>query len=193
MPWTALLKAQTSRPIARAIPKSTSATISQKVKCAMKSEMCESECKSMPEANGENVAATEDNTAGSPEVSDIVASNSMDFPPVDQPHIKRNEDEGETTSESPDLGDTTASNPMENAHYDFALFCGQNDNILYRFCSDSPFKYYCSSKGKIAKTQANDFVIISSNARKLRRVALSFLFLQLSVHMLTGPPTTQPN
>jgi hypothetical protein len=62
----------------------------------MKNEMCESQCKCMPEASGENVAATEDNTVGNPEVSDIVASNSMDFPPVDQPHIKRDKDEGET-------------------------------------------------------------------------------------------------
>jgi hypothetical protein len=75
-----------------------------KVKCAMEIEMCEPQCKCMPEASGENVAATKDTTAGGPEVSDIVAFNSMDFLPVDQPHIKRDEDEGETTPESPDLG-----------------------------------------------------------------------------------------
>lgn len=63
----------------------------------------------MPEASGENVAASEDTTAGSPKASDIVASNSMDFLPVDQPHIKCDEEEGETTSESPDLSDTAAS------------------------------------------------------------------------------------
>jgi hypothetical protein len=79
----------------------------------------------MPETSGEKVAATEDTTAGSPEVGDIIASNSMDFLPVDQPHIKRDEDEGEITSESPDLGDTAASNSTENARHDFALVCGQ--------------------------------------------------------------------
>ena len=119
-----------------------------KVKCAMKSEMCESQCKCMPQASGENVAATEDTTAGSPEVSDIVTSNSMDFLPVDQPHIKRDEGEGETTSESSDLGDTAASNPTENARNDFALVCGQNDNLLHRFCSDSPSNTIAHQKGK---------------------------------------------
>jgi hypothetical protein len=114
----------------------------------MKSEICESQCKCMPEASGENVTASEDTTAGSPEASDIVASNSMDFLPVDQPHIKRDEGEGETTSQSPDLGNTAASNSTENARHELALVCGQNDNLLHRFCSDSPFKYYCSSKGK---------------------------------------------
>jgi hypothetical protein len=147
----------------------------------------------MPEASGEKVAVTKNTTAGSPEVSDIVASNSMDFLPVDQPHIKRDEDEGGTTSESPDLGDTAASNPTENARHDFALVCDQNDNLLHRFCSDSPSKYYCSSKGKIAKTQTNGFVISSAVARKSRGAALSLLFLHLSVQMLTAPPTTQPN
>jgi hypothetical protein len=119
--------------------------------------MCESQCKRMPEVSGEKVAATKDTTAGSPEVSDIVASNSTDFLPVDQPHIKRDDDEGGTTSESADLGDTAASNPTENARHDFALVCDQNDYLLHRFCSDSPSKYYCSSKGKIAKTQTNGF------------------------------------
>ena len=94
----------------------------------------------MPEARGGNVATTEDTTAGSPEVSYIVASNSTDFLPVDQPHIKRDEDEGETTSESPDLGDTAASNPTVNARHDFALVCSQNGNLLYRFCSDLPIQ-----------------------------------------------------
>ena len=41
----------------------------------------------MPEANGENVAATEVDAAGRPEVSDIIASNPMDFVPDDQPHM----------------------------------------------------------------------------------------------------------
>ena len=102
----------------------------------------------MSEASGGNVATTKDTTAGSSEVSDIVASNSMDFLPVDQPHIRHDEGEGETASESPDLGDTAASNPTENAYHDFALVCDQNDNLLHRFCSDFPFKYCCSSKGK---------------------------------------------
>jgi hypothetical protein len=143
----------------------------------MKSEMCESQCKCMPEASGGNVATTEDTTAGSPEVSDIVASNSMDFLPVDQPHIKRDEDEGETTSESPDLGDTAASNPTENAPHDFALVCGQNDNLLHRFCSDSPFKYYCSSKGKIAKTQTNGFCDQFCSCKEIARSCFISPFL----------------
>jgi len=77
----------------------------------------------MPEASGENVVATEDTTAGSPEVNYIVASNSMDFLPVDQPHIKRDKDEGETTSKSPDLGDTAASNPTETLATTLPWFC----------------------------------------------------------------------
>jgi hypothetical protein len=86
----------------------------------------------MLEASGENVTATEDTTAGSPEVSDVVASSSMDFLPVDQPHIKRDEYEGETPFESLDLGDMAASNPTENARHDLALVYGQNSNLLYR-------------------------------------------------------------
>ena len=147
----------------------------------------------MPEVIGGNVATTKDTAAGSPEVSDIVASNSMDFLPVDQPHIRHDEDEGETASESPDLGDTAASNPTENANHGFALICDQKDNILHRFCSGFPFKYYCSSKGKIAKTQANVFVISSAVTRKSCGAAISLLFLHLSVQMLTASPTTQPN
>lgn len=86
----------------------------------------------MPEASGENVTPTEVNTAGRPEVSDIMTSNPMDFVPNDQPHMKHgDEEEGETTSESPDPGDTAASNPAEKARHDFALVCGQNDNLLY--------------------------------------------------------------
>jgi hypothetical protein len=67
----------------------------------------------MPEASGENVTATEVNTAGRPEASDIMASNSMDFVPDDQPHMKRDDDEGRNYSKSPDLDDTAASNPMK--------------------------------------------------------------------------------
>jgi hypothetical protein len=49
----------------------------------------------------------------------------------DQPHVKRDDDEGETASKSPDVGDTAASNPIENARHHFALVCGQNDNLLH--------------------------------------------------------------
>ena len=44
-----------------------------------------------------------------------------------QPHMKRDDDNGETTSKSPDLGSLQSHG---NARRDFALVCGQNDNLL---------------------------------------------------------------
>jgi hypothetical protein len=111
----------------------------------------------MPEASGENVVPTEVNTAGRPEVSDIMTSNPMDFVPNDQPHMKHDdEEEGETTSESRDLGDTAASNPTEKPATTLPWFAARM-TIYYTDSAVTPIQILLLTKREIAKIHTNGF------------------------------------
>jgi hypothetical protein len=92
----------------------------------------------MPEASGENVAPTEVNTAGRPEVSDIMASNPMDFVPNDQPHMKHDDKEE---------GETTASDPTEKPATTLPWFAARM-TIYYTDSAVTPIQILLLTKGQ---------------------------------------------